>query len=481
MPAPKRQQSNAMLYTVVTFVSLFVIATTAAVIYYVKAEEHNRQAILLREQIDELADASQRRAMGSLVGAKRPRESRLGTMLDYLDTTLSLIVGGLPENTSAEVKTDIARRENAEAIALLAAQYPDLITEDPNQAGLTRVVRKLKTILDNVNSVNAQLQQRLEDLQQQFDDAMAESFSKEQALLAEKEKYQQQVNEIKTDYEQLKALMEQTTEAQVQTLNARLDEEKDRRQQLNRSVLKTEAELKIAQAKIERLQADIAKVKPPPDTYIAAVQPDGKIILIDDSSGIVHINIGSEDHVYRGLTFAVYDKNAPIPRDGSSKAEVEVFEVGANFAGARIVSSDRKNPIVLDDAVANLIWDSERTNIFVVAGDFDIDGDGEADDGAVDRITQLIEKWGGRVNGTVSAETDFVLLGTPVKVLPRPTFDDIELDPMAMEKYEASAARLAGYRRVEERAVSLQVPIFNVERFLYFIGASSQVDKPGFL
>jgi len=481
MPAPKKQQSNAMLYTVVTFVSLFVIATTVAVIYYVKAEEYNTQALMLTEQIDELATADQRRAIGSLVGASQPRKSRLGTMLDYLDTTLSLIVGGLPENTSAEVKVDMARRANAEAISLIAKDYPDLVTEDPNQAGLARMVGKLKTVVDNLNSMNAKLQQRLDNLQQQFDDAMAASFEKEQALLAEKEAYQQQVNEIKADYEQLKALTKQTAEEQAQTLMTRLDNEKSRRQELSRSLLKTEAELKMAQARIERLQSEIGMVKPPPDKYIAALDSDGKIILIDDRSGIVHINIGRDDHVYRGLTFGVYDKNAPIPRDGTSKAEIEVFEVGPNFAGARIIRSSRKNPIVLDDVVANLIWDSERTNVFVVAGDFDIDADGDVDGDAVERIAQLITNWGGRIEETVSAETDFVVLGRPVTVLPRPTFDDIEIDPTAMEKYEASAARLARYRQVETRAVDLQVPIFNLERFLYFIGASSQIGTPGFL
>ena len=39
MPPGKRRQSNAMLYTLITFVGLFIIATTVAVIYYVKAEE----------------------------------------------------------------------------------------------------------------------------------------------------------------------------------------------------------------------------------------------------------------------------------------------------------------------------------------------------------------------------------------------------------------------------------------------------------
>jgi hypothetical protein len=39
MPAGKKYQSSAMLYTVVTFVALFIIAAAVAVVYYIKAEE----------------------------------------------------------------------------------------------------------------------------------------------------------------------------------------------------------------------------------------------------------------------------------------------------------------------------------------------------------------------------------------------------------------------------------------------------------
>ena len=40
MPAHRRKQTNAMLYTLITFVGLFIAATTVAVIFYVKAEEY---------------------------------------------------------------------------------------------------------------------------------------------------------------------------------------------------------------------------------------------------------------------------------------------------------------------------------------------------------------------------------------------------------------------------------------------------------
>ncbi len=604
MPTGKRQQSSTMLYTVITFVGLFLISTVIAVIYYLQSEKHRTKAVALQSQMDELASSAEVRRIGAIVGAKQPRKSRLGTMVDYLDETVSLIIGGLPEETSAEVKIDNVNREVKDILELLTQQYPDtentapevpnnefvellanqqfsavsesfdetmknelppekleeiwestidqmgpfkkqiglrtekeadydivfitcefekgcldikvayndekqvtgllfvptppevlesyrqtpqLLTQqqpyieidDPNTIGLVRIIEKLKTKLDNTTNTVLALEEQLEQLKSRFDDAMAAGFQKEQALLAEKEKYQQQVNEIKQDYDDLKTMMQQTSEQQVKTLMAQLDEERDERKRLNQQLLKTEAELAISEERIKRAQERLHALVPPPDSEVAAYKPDGKIILIDDSTKIVHLNIGSDDRVYRGLTFSVYEKNMPIPKDGKGKAEIEVFNVGKNISAARITRSNVKNPIILNDIAANLIWDSDRTNVFVVAGEFDLDGDGDIDYEAAEKIKALIEKWGGRVADDISIDTDFLILGTMPRVLKKPTFEQIEVDPMAMEKYEASLRKLTSYKEVQTRAEALSVPVFNAERFLYFIGYKAQSIRPG--
>ncbi len=97
-----------MLYTLITFVGLFIVATTIAVIYYVKAEEYKgKQADLERER-KELATDMEYQARGSIVGTKLSGKTWLGTMAYYLDGTVTRIIGGVPEPTSAEVKIDTA-------------------------------------------------------------------------------------------------------------------------------------------------------------------------------------------------------------------------------------------------------------------------------------------------------------------------------------------------------------------------------------
>jgi hypothetical protein len=612
MAAGKRAQSNAMLYTVITFVGLFILSTVLAVIYYLKAEDFKNEAATLRTQRDELASSAEMRKIGAIVGTKQRTKSRLGTMVDYLDEMVSLIMGTLPEDTSAEVKVDTVKRKTKDTIELLAQtqleqpetpetedvglkaiakEFVDLLVEgqfstatenfdttmkdalpaekleeiwnattqqtgpfkqqigvraeremtydavfvtcefergpldikvvynsegqvagllflptppevlesyqrisqtetetttetiteniDPNTAGLIRIIEKLKVNLDNTTNTALALQEQLEQLRNWFDDAMAAGFEKEQILLAEKEKYQQQVNDIKQDYSELEALMKQSTDQQVQTLMAQLEDERANRKKLNQELLKTQAELKMAENRMKRAQKELRVLVPPPDSEVAAYKSDGRIILIDDSAKIVHLNIGSDDRVYQGLTFSVYEKNMPIPKDGKGKAEIEVFDVGRSFSAARIIRSEIRRPIILDDIIANLIWDSDKTNVFVVVGEFDLDSDGDIDYDAVDKIKSLIEKWDGRVTDDISIDTDFLVLGRPPRVRRKPTFEQMEVDPMAMEKYEASLQKLISYKEVQTRAQVLSIPVFNAERFLYFIGYKEQSTRAG--
>ncbi|MHC4792057.1 MAG: DUF3887 domain-containing protein [Planctomycetota bacterium] len=603
MPAAKRRPNNAMLYTVITLVALLIISTTIAVIFYIKAENNRTTAETLQSQMDDLATSSELRRIGTLIGTKQPRKTRLATMVEYLDKMVYLILGGMPEETSAEVKVDNVDTKTKDIFELFDQQTfettapeqkapdnefvkllvdgqfqkavesfdetmknalpPDnlqlawnavisqagafkqqlglrtgkedefdaifvtcqfenspldvklvynndkkivglffvptppevlqtyqatsqspaektagLTIDDPNDTGLFRIIEKLNINLNNTSNAALKMEQQFNELQKQFNDAMEATREKEQTLLAEKEKYEQQYYEIENNYNELKAFMEQTTEQQVQTLYADLDKERANSKELNSGLLRTQAELKIAQGRIKQLQQQ--SLVPPPDTEVQAYLPDGKIILLDDYAKVVHLNIGSDDRVYQGLTFSVYDKSVPIPKDGKGKAEIEVFNVGKNISSARIISPvNNKRPILLDDIVANLVWDSKKKNVFVVAGDFDLDGNGMIDYDGANKIKALIEKWGGIVENKIAVNTDFLILGQVPKILKKPTFEEMERDPLANQRYETSLQRLTRYKDVQTQAQALSIPVFNTERFLYFIGYKNQAAMAG--
>ncbi len=476
MPARRRKQSNAMLYTLVTFVGLFIATTTVAVIFYVKAEEYRGNYDSAQQEIRGLANDRERPALGTTVGTKQGAESWLGTMTSYLDQAIIMVVGGTVEPTTAEVKIKNAATKLAGALDLIKNH---ISITDPNTAGLVPIIQQLAAELDKAKSAQAATQQILADTEQKFDNANKINLESQQMLLAEKDKLQRDVNDIKQKHDELAALLQQTTDERIQTLNAQLTQTQTDLRAANEKLLRTQAELELAQGLMQRAQDEVGKIMPGPDREVRAYQPDGQVMLIDDQSQVVHLNIGSDEHVYQGLTFGVYNRGEVVPKDGKGKAEVEVFDVAKTYSAARIINSSVRKPILQGDIVANLIWNSERPNVFVVAGDFDLNNDGKADPNGAAAIKTLIEKWGGKVVDAISINTDFLVLGQQPEVLERPTLEQTEVDPQAPARYEASLAKLNRYNELRGQAQTLWIPVFTYERFLYFIGYKGQIGRAG--
>jgi hypothetical protein len=479
MPIGKKSTTDSTLYALIAFVALFIIAASAAVIYYLKSEEYRGLADAAQKSKREFATDAETQKIGAIVGSEQPGKSRLKAMTDYLDKAIGLVIPGGAGDTSAEVKVNDAAAKVKEMIAAVAKQNPEMNDVDPNSA-LLQITSKLNAELKNTKTAEAAVRGQLADVQAQFDDAKKVSMEKERDLLAEKDKLQGQFDKVRAGYDELKALLEKKSDEQVKDLYAKLDQERTGREEMNKQLLKSKAELQTAQDRIQRiLKESVWPIQPPPDTMVKAFEPDGKIILVDDQSKTVNINLGSSDHVYRGLTFAVYDRSQPIPSDGKGKAEIEVYNVGDSFSAARIIRSDKKNPIVVDDVIGNLIWSPTKSNTFVVVGDFDLNGDGTHDEDAAAKIRILIEKWGGKVADTVTVNTDYVILGTPPDVLSKPTMQEVERYPNAMEKYERALQQAAKYKDIQNQAQVLSIPILNQERFLYFIGYKTEAGNPG--
>ena len=465
-----------MLYTLITFVGLFIATTTVAVIYYVKAEEYKTAEADLQRKLDDFADGRERQELGEKVGTKQPGKTWLGTMVDYFDQIVVLVVGGVAEREPVEVKV---KNSNTEFTNVLELAKKHITIGDPNTTGLIQIVRGLKAELDKTINAKLELQKQYDDQLARFENADKANFAKEQTLLAEKDKLQQQVADIEQKYNELSALLEQTTGEQVKTLRDQLQQAGNDLKATNDELLKAREELKIAQDDLKSEKDKLSKIEPGPNREVLAYKPDGQVILIDDQAQVVHLNIGINDHVYQGLTLTVYDRGTSIPEDGKGKAEIEVFDVAKTHSAARITKSELTKPILQGDIVANLIWDTDRTNVFVIAGDFDLDNDGVIDYNGADKIKTLIEKWGGRVEEAISIDTNFLVLGKQPQVLQKPTLDELDIDPRAMEVYNASLQRLNRYNGIRNQAQTLWLPVFTYERFLYFIGYKGHIGQAG--
>ncbi|MBW7990665.1 MAG: hypothetical protein FVQ84_11710 [Planctomycetes bacterium] len=477
MPARRRKQSNAMLYTLITFVGLFIVATTIAVIYYVEAEDKRTRLDEMQNKIDGLANTGEINALGTIVGTKPSSKTWLGMMVGHLDGTTSLIVGGVPETTSAEAKVNDANIKVANAFK--SAQQHITIA-DPNTTGLVKIISDLVAELNKNIEAKDALQKDLNNQIAQVEITKKAYSDKEQIIEEEKNKLQALVNKMQADYADLQGRLEQSTTEQIANVRKQLDDAKAELKTAEGTLLKTRAELRQTEGIMKRAQQEVMDIMPPPDHEVMAHRADGKIILIDDAAQVVHLNIGTDQHVYRGLTFTVYDRSGSVPKDGKGKAEIEVFDVADTYCAARITESDPKKPVLMDDIAANLIWHSDKSNVFVIAGNFDLDNDGNIDQNATGRIKSLIEKWGGKVVDNISVDTDFLVLGDQPQVpQQQPTFEQLELDPGALQRYEALQQQLSHYNQLQSQAQALWIPIFRYERFLYFIGYKGQISKAG--
>jgi hypothetical protein len=477
-----------MLYTLMTFVGLFIIATTVAVVYYVKAEELRTKAEEAQNELDRTVSSDELRRIGDIVGAKAGGETTLGTMVQYFNDVVGTVTGKPVQEANAEVKSaNVAKA--IQALLLKAQPYISLPVmasnpEDPN-AEPTQQVALTVAMSDLLNRLEQTIQQRqatqgqLKELQDKFSDATTLWQETEQGLTAKVNEYRALVDQTKADYNDLRTLVEQSSEDRVANLLKQLEDERTRSKELNQEMLKTQAELELAQERLGDALADVAKIKPAPDHEVEAQTADGRVILVDDAAGLVTINLGSDDKVYRGLTFSVYDSAGGIPRDGKPKAEIAVFAVDKKVSTARVLSSENMNPVATNDLVANLIWSTDKVNHFVIAGNFDLNGDGAPEHEATASIQDLIQKWGGATDSVVSARTDFVILGTEPKVPPEPTFDDLTVDPTARDKYDRAKQQRDRYDEIRRQAEALHIPIFTYERFLYFTGYESSADKAG--
>ena len=91
----------------------------------------------------------------------------------------------------------------------------------------------------------------------------------------------------------------------------------------------------------------------------------------------------------------------------------------------------------------------------------------------------LLAKWGRKLTDTVSVNEDFVILAEPPRISAQPSRAQPEVDPLATEKYEASLQKLADYKEIQSQAQTLSVPVFGIERFLYFIGYKAKATSAG--
>jgi uncharacterized protein YpmB len=184
--------------------------------------------------------------------------------------------------------------------------------------------------------------------------------------------------------------------------------------------------------------------------------PDGKIVKVDQRQRTVWINRGTADGLRRQVSFMVYDANESNPLEANTKGKIEVVRlIEDHLAEARIVDDKLGDPMMFGDPIFSPVWEPGRVEHFALAGDMDIDHDGQNDR---QRVRDLIALNGGiidaevaddgRKSGEMTINTKYLVLGTQ----------------------PPNEGKISGYTDIRTEAQTLGVRIMKVEEFLDYMG-----------
>jgi len=147
--------------------------------------------------------------------------------------------------------------------------------------------------------------------------------------------------------------------------------------------------------------------------------PDGEIVMVNTSSNLVWIDLGSADGVNRMMTFSVIDQNETGVGTAPVKARIEVTQVkDVHRAEARILDNELTDPIMKGDKIYSPSFRKGQKTHFALAGFLDINGDGRSDQTKVKSIitmnngvvdAELLDD--GSIAGKMTVDTHYIVKG----------------------------------------------------------------------
>jgi NAD-dependent DNA ligase len=129
---------------------------------------------------------------------------------------------------------------------------------------------------------------------------------------------------------------------------------------------------------------------------------DGKIGSVGANTGLVFVDIGSQDLLRAGVKFDVFrfGKGGELIKKGA----IEIRETFKDYSRAGILSEvNPLDPISEGDVVANPHFSRNRTKVFALLGNFPAYGR--------EFLAQRLRDLGCEVQDTVTSSTDFLVLG----------------------------------------------------------------------
>jgi len=438
----QRGGSNASTIGLIAAIIVAALLLGALIWLFTQQEGLKRsaeQAERAKSRLASGADESAAKQMFPDAGA--PGKTLVGEMNNGIKMLCSQITGSREDAPSTAVaKLDSALQEIADA-----GVVPDagMFTADDGAVAVVSHLHELfKTERDQRERVVTELDKAQDELaaMTQSNSDLGTSFRDDLAKLEE------QVAGLQAARDEL----ERTKEADLRDLADRISAKQDRldgmRTERSKLMQRVRSELAERDKLLTEQRDALRELRGPGAIGVqelaVARKPVGKVLRALPGDALVHIDLGRRDNVTLGMTFSIYSADERVPTDGIGKATIEVYSLGERTAECRVKTPPSPDdPILEGDLAGNIVLSRNRAKKpqFCIVGRFDVDYDGQLDAQGRDAIVALVQRYGGEVVPSVTALTDYVVLGAapggsvfagapePPTAAPEPV-DDVEDD-----------------------------------------------------
>ncbi|MBI4716790.1 MAG: hypothetical protein HY763_03220 [Planctomycetes bacterium] len=458
------QGIGAITVWMIVFVALWLTSTVFLVILYTGQEELRSQNETLRAENDRLITTQERTALPLVSDAKPGGPTVVGLLETARKRTAELATGtGADDPETVRTKRD----------QLLSSVASEGLVPNPKEfkgaslhGGLTMLYEAFKAehalrtaAEERANTLDSKVADLVRQNGEQKDD-----LDKRAAHMAEQLK-EAEAGRVQSAKERDAAVakLEQNFEDAIKEHVAALTQERQRRAALERDKNELQKRFAAQQEKVGEALLGGGELA-------AARQADGHVLTAVPGDEVVYIDLGREHRLLLGLRFGVYSADTGIPADGKSKAQLEVVSIGQTSAECKVLRLAPDQVIMEGDLIANPVYDPKRALTFMVAGEFDLDRDGQLDADGKASVESIVTTWGGATTEELSALTDFLVLGAPPR-RPRPA---AETTGEQAERQQAAQARWDAYQQLLESAKNLAVPVLSQESFLAFLGRQDE-------
>ncbi len=398
------------------------------------------------------AERSDPNIASDLAAASSEGQSLVGYLTDQLNQTYDKVTGNSRDRVAAlEAKSaGIQGADTGDLLGVIRGLRGEVETtqqaRDAAVGARDDALRTLRANTDRLTELEDEQRQTVAGLQSRIDQMQAEAQQWRDGLQGVENRYAEELAQARADAEETERSLQQQI-AGLQQRNLILEDEVSTlREQVRGSALRPKSEAALV---------------------------DGSVVNTNPNAGEVFISQGRRQNVVLGMTFEVYADAAQIrPNEQTGeyprgKGSIEVINVGETSSRARVLREQQGNPIVRGDVIANALYDPDKVYVFLVAGNFDTNGDRQPTPSERAEIEALIEDWGGRTTEDFTGDVDFLVLGAPPVLPPEPGVTA----PIALvEQYIRKEAELKRYNDLLDQARRTSVPVLNENRLYTLIG-----------